>query len=425
MNHLKEQIDELYAVHYLCMNIDHGIQYSIKPWKLFIPSSFVYSFFTFNTIYSFDWLESFKHKKPTEWKPEENHEGDLRFPSESKKFHGYIEFLYKKLGEEFPALFHKYLSESLESVDNPRLILEGIALDNRIDQELSDSFQKHFGLVWEKKVQGKRHKDSIKKIAYFVYRVRNNIFHGEKNTVQMMEDKQQKRLRIYSGILSCLSHLLFNVAERELDWVRPSVKIGNEKIGDEVSWKKVFIWSGFAFDVNGNKYDFNKDHKENREYLSKILNQIGYGAFFDGCIFKPNVPSISKNSWLKAVEHLHGGAEGGRYDELPIMDTYVGGIVRTINELGFETGLSCDGHGTRKNRIELRDRHKSYVLDVTLRAISKGKYGYENSSIVRVKNKHIHDRRPVSIDRDYLLDVAELLHENKTQIKKLTDEIVA
>jgi hypothetical protein len=321
MNQLRDQIDELYAVHYLCMNIDHGIQYSLRPWKLFIPSSFVYSFFTFNTIYSFDWIESFAHKKPIEWKSEESNDDKPKSPSEPKKFNGYVEFLYKRLGKEFPSLFHKYLTAYLEIVDNPCMRLKEIVPDSRIDQELSESFQKHFGLVWEKKVQGKSHKDSIKKIAFFVYRVRNNIFHGEKNTVQMMEDNQQERLKIYAGILSCLNHLLFDVAERELDWVKPSVKIGNEKIGDEVSWEKVFIWSGFAFDVNGNNYNFNRDCTENRAYLSNILNKIGYGACFDGYVFKPNVTSINKKTWLKAVENLHGGAEGGRHDELPIMDT--------------------------------------------------------------------------------------------------------
>jgi hypothetical protein len=425
---INSQIDELYAVHILCKNIEHGIQYSNKPWKLFIPSNFVYAFFTFNTIYSFDWETSFEAKQIKGWVSDNNSDGQSNSPKESEKFKGYIRFLYKSLGEKFPDCYYTYLSEAIATVPNPTDELDQIVLDGRIDETLAESFKRHFNKIWEKSVKGKNHRESIEKIVYFVYCVRNNIFHGEKNTIQMMDDRQQKRLKIYSGILIALNQLLFDVAKQKIRWQCPLVKIDREKINQGINWKKLFIWSGFTFSLNDNEFDFRSETEQNRHYLRKIINEIGYGDCFDGVIFRPNVLGVDqKEIWLNAVDKLHGGAEGGSYDDLSIMDPYIGGIVRMINSLGFETDISCDGHGRKRNSLGLKDRSKSYVLDACLRAISKGKYGYSCSSINRVESLHLPRPEKSSnvFDRDYLLEVAELVYQNRDKILKLSSEMCA
>lgn len=428
MRQLRKQIDELFAVHHLCISMNDGIQYSVKPWKLFLPSSFVNSFISFNTMCSFNWPESFTQKKPIEWETEQRSVAAFKSSDESsdetQKFYKYIDLLDKKLGDEFPALFDQQLSKSIKPIDKPDIELMNIVQDKRIDQELADSFQKHFGLVWGGALKGESYKKSIKEIAYFVYQVMDNILHGGKYTLQMMDKNQQNRLKIYAGILTSLNHLLFDIAERELHWERPSFEINNPQMGDEVSWAKVFIWSGFDFEVNGNEYTFKTETWRNREYLAKILHEIGYDEYLDTCAFKPSVSRISKNAWLEAVEMLHERAEAGDFDDLIIMDTYMGGIIRVINEFGFETIFSCDGHGTENNVISLQDRHKSYALDICLKAISKGKYGYEHHSIVQANKRPIRHRMRAIRDRDFLLDVAELLHQNKAKVARLTEELL-
>jgi hypothetical protein len=423
MKKVRDQIDELYAVHCLCMNINHGIQFSNRQWKLFIPSSFVYSFFTFNTIYSFDWFKTCELEQPVSWDSDNASCKEPKPPSEPKKFRKYIDFLYKRLGENLPGFFYKHLIDSIGSINDPCKELEYIILDKRIDKTVSESFQKHFSLVWNKKVEGKKHKKSLKEIAYFVYLVRNNIFHGEKNTMKMMDDKQQVRLRIYAGILSSLNQLLFVAAERSLGWAIPNVEIGRQRINETVKWDRVFIWSGFEFKKEGSAYNFQSEKDANREYLSKILNEIGHGTYFDGNSFQPEVSNVNRSDWIDAVEKLHSGAEGGSFDELPIMDPYIGGIVRSINKLGFNTNLSCDGHGVRNNRITLTNRRKSYALDACIRVISKGKYGFENSSVVKTKRPMKKMGRQEEIDRRFLLDIAELLHKNTRLLEKLLNDI--
>jgi hypothetical protein len=132
---------------------------------------------------------------------------------------------------------------NLGEVVDPFEKLINIILDTRIDKTLSESFQKHFKYIWDKEVKGKNHKESLEKIVFFVYRVRNNIFHGQKNTIQMMDSGQQERLRIYSAILSSLNHLLFVVAEQKLSWSKPDVKVGSQRIDDCVKWENIFLWS--------------------------------------------------------------------------------------------------------------------------------------------------------------------------------------
>jgi hypothetical protein len=415
MNDLHQQLNELFAIHSMCININHGIRHSYEPWKLFIPSHFIYSFFTFNSIYSFNWDESFTKSKALDWASHTPSEKELK---ESKKIRCYIKFLYKTLGDGFPKLLHQKISNHLDLIGDPIREIQNIIPDERITPESATSFKKHFTSIWNKQVTGKKHRDSVNKIAYFIYCVRNNIFHGTKNTIQMMEEGQQQRLKIYTSILTGLNHLLFIAAKNELNWKQPTIKIKNHRLTNEVRWKRAFIWSGFKFNLTKNKYDFCNETKENKKYLRKILDTMGFGSHFDGSIFSPETNSIDKRIWLDTLERLHSGAEGGSYDELPIMDTYVAGIVRIINELGLQTCYSCDGHGKQRNRIRFSEKSSSYKFDACLIAISKGKYRFTNYSIVTMRknalsSEHTSRKCIRYYNRDFLLEVAELLHKNR------------
>lgn len=120
------------------------------------------------------------------------------------------------------------------------------------------------------------------------------------------------------------------------------------------------------------------------------------------------------------VEETHKGAEGGLYNELFIMDTFMAGIVRWLNEIGITTEFSCDGHGKRKNKLKLINQNQNHVLDACLSVLSDGCWRYIENSIENTKmtskgNKPIFERR-------WLLDVAEKIYINQAMIKILINE---
>lgn len=195
-------------------------------------------------------------------------------------------------------------------------------------------------------------------------------------------------------------------------------------MSDRTLWEKVFIWSGFVFKSSSGVYSFRYETLRNREYLGRILARTGYAQCFDGEIFIPDTKDVNRTEWLNAIEDLHGGSEGGMPDDLSIMDTYIAGIIRILNRQGFATAISCDGHGTLENYIELSDRKKSGLLDICLRLISDGKYGFCNNSVTQNEGTHGEGERGRKRSREYLLDIAELLHENEDRISAIRQEFM-
>ncbi len=100
--------------------------------------------------------------------------------------------------------------------DNSKLIetMSKIVPDERTNGRI-EGFQKRFRSLLETNNLSKK---QFKKLIYFVYLVRNNIFHGTKNIIDMSEKDQRKRLDIYSNILNGTNELLFRVLERKTNF---------------------------------------------------------------------------------------------------------------------------------------------------------------------------------------------------------------
>ncbi len=237
---LKAQLDELYALQIACLEFRHGVRRETSPWKLFKPSHFIYAYFTFNSIYSFDWDNFFKETKPLEWQavlnPETNKE---EFPSESKKFRNMINVYYNILGAEAPVLFLTSLKNHLSEISNPEEELKHITPDSRTKNYI-DGFRLNFSQFYKAELIGNRHREALKDILYFVYLVRNNIFHGSKTTIEMMDERQQSRLVIYTAILLAINELLFETATRKIGWKKPQIsfKSNYRQISTSVSRTK-------------------------------------------------------------------------------------------------------------------------------------------------------------------------------------------
>lgn len=109
-------------------------------------------------------------------------------------------------------------------------------------------------------------------------------------------------------------------------------------------------------------------------------------------------------------EKSHRGAEGGDFSDLRIMDTYMAGIIRWINNIGIKTSNSCDGHGQCNPTIRVEDRTQKILLDSCLQLLSNGTWQYERNFIKRITPVHRNIR--TNQDRYELLDIAEKLYHN-------------
>ncbi len=115
-----------------------------------------------------------------------------------------------------------------------------------------------------------------------------------------------------------------------------------------ISWLRALLRSGFlASETENNKISLAGETEANRKYLQKLLASGSFGVLKNDVLL-PNEPYVEESYWLGAVENGHGGAEGGRADDLAIMDAYMAGLVRWLNQVGLATELSCDGHGERR-----------------------------------------------------------------------------
>lgn len=205
-NSFEEEIGDLYRLHYITKSYEHIVEYEKGAWKLFEPSKFIYAFFAFNSFYNFDWEKSLKSKKLI------TYENELL---ENQKYKAMIDFIFSKINDDDKKLFKRNILGSY-SIDKTLEIISGITQDKRITESVSENFKKEF----EKLLKS----DDIKigklknEIMWFIYNVRNNIFHGTKDTIQMQEVFQRKRLIVYSNIIIAINELLFKVLEKHTNF---------------------------------------------------------------------------------------------------------------------------------------------------------------------------------------------------------------
>lgn len=204
-------IDDLYRLHYITKNYDHFIEYPRGAWKLFEPSKFIYAYFSFNCFYNFDWEASIKNKMLMSF-TKILREGREEEPSEGSKFKAMIDFVFHKIDDSDKEIFFKIIKGGAE-IEELIEIISKITPDNRITESEKKNFQREFeGLLRSNDIRiGKMKNDIVR----FVFLVRNNIFHGTKDTIEMSEIFQRKRLEIYTNIIIAVNELLFRILEKE------------------------------------------------------------------------------------------------------------------------------------------------------------------------------------------------------------------
>ena len=213
-----ENIEDLHRLHFVTIDFKHGIEHKPDTWKMFEPSKFVYAYFAFNTLYNFDWEESCQSNSLIVLKKIKI-DGKDEKPNEAQKFNKMVEFVFNNLVEEDMNHFLRFILKPRKN-ENPKQNKDLIASineiipDKNISQKKSDDFKKVFAALIEKK---QFHKESISIMLKFIFLVRCNIFHGTKDTINMLDKNQRNRLEIYSNILIGFNELLFKSIEKKLN----------------------------------------------------------------------------------------------------------------------------------------------------------------------------------------------------------------
>lgn len=207
-------IDDLYGPHldnvayqYYARDIRSGIRtHSMMP-----HTSFVYEFFLFNSLYQVDWSSS--HRSVIYHSREDCGESKMqrKFISFLKERSAdYPQYIYRAF---FPLIYFETAGEWTSVVP-----------DSRIDEEKGDNFFKNINLLKsllescktpsEMPTSNKTF-DILQKCTYFIYLVRNNIFHGAKKLGDIYEPNQRRRIEIYDTFLKGINSLFFLLSGRK------------------------------------------------------------------------------------------------------------------------------------------------------------------------------------------------------------------
>lgn len=249
MADLKIALRDLFALHSASLDLEHGIRESggRTPWQEFNPTRFVYAFFTFNSVYAWDWSRSFPANEPLEWEPMIKADGSSRRKSETEQFSGLVDYYHTALGADAATVFAASLNRiiNLLGISDPEDKLTRINVINETKdaRKYRKRFLDNFETIRQPEASSGDPKKALTEVLWFIYLVRCNIFHGRKKTIEMEDDEQQARLLIYAAILIATNGMLFEVADRAgIGWITPRVnwktRANAVEVADLVSARK-------------------------------------------------------------------------------------------------------------------------------------------------------------------------------------------
>lgn len=171
------------------------------------------------------------------------------------------------------------------------------------------------------------------------------------------------------------------------------------------SWNQLFIRQGFMVEEElPNVFNCLKETEENMAFLLESIEKLSVSYTLEKGLLALNSPAIAEESWINVVDYKyrgHGGhlwfRPGVDQPKVKELDTYISGIVRQLNRLGFYTNMSCDGHERRKPLL-------GFIKEVDLEMVAEVLLAAGVPRIHR-RNREI----KLSISRLSLLDIAEKL----------------
>lgn len=175
------------------------------------------------------------------------------------------------------------------------------------------------------------------------------------------------------------------------------------------TWNQLFVRQGWSLvEVEGNIFDCSRETEANVEFLIKSLNVAGVDYTFNYGRLILFSEVVLEEDWLKAVDYKGRGHGEGLWfrpgieqPKVAELDTYISGIVRQLNRLGFHTKGSCDGHERRPAHVMVtKERNLDELVGLLLALGIKKIYSREQKN-----SNHI----ALHLKRNQLLDLAEKL----------------
>ena len=169
-------------------------------------TSFVYEFFLFNALYQYDWHTTIEKGYLTSWSEDDG-------KSEAAQQARFEKFIRDRCRGNSELL--KRAFDPLSHLDDLDGSWTTITPDDRITSKNGESFFVKLAKLRDIVASGETVLvsrslfDLINDCRFFVYLVRNNIFHGSKSLGEIDEPKQRRRLEVYDIFLKSLVSLFF------------------------------------------------------------------------------------------------------------------------------------------------------------------------------------------------------------------------
>lgn len=195
-----------------------------RSWSTMPTTSFVYNFFIYNSIYQFDWKTSLDKGKLCHLQDEKETDAKVdtittKEPPNERKQQESLEKFMKNICKQSPQILAVAfrpisrlddLNGSWTQISSGQRISEadGVSFFRRLSDLgclVRSAIETQDGIVPASKSNFKL----IKECRYYVYHIRNNIFHGSKSLGEIGDKNQKRRLAHYDLFLRCILNLFF------------------------------------------------------------------------------------------------------------------------------------------------------------------------------------------------------------------------
>ncbi|WHY69575.1 M20/M25/M40 family metallo-hydrolase [Neobacillus sp. SuZ13] len=171
------------------------------------------------------------------------------------------------------------------------------------------------------------------------------------------------------------------------------------------NWNQLFIRQGFMIEeVRPNVFHCLEETEDNMAFLLERLDNLSVSYTLEKGILTMHGPAIAEETWINGVDYEYRGRGGDLWfrpgldhPKVKELDTYISGIVRQLNRLGFYTNMSCDGHERRNPRLGFIDNVDVKMVTEIFLAVGVPRISLRNRGVT------------LSISRPALLDIAEKL----------------
>ena len=173
------------------------------------------------------------------------------------------------------------------------------------------------------------------------------------------------------------------------------------------TWNQLFVRHGWKLEEQEeNVFSCINETKENMDFLLENLDHANVSYWMEGSRLVLHSELITEQEWLEIVDFENRGHGEGFWfrpgEEEPKvreLDTYISGIVRQLNRLGFYTAGSCGGH----------QRRSAYVMVEKGKDIEQLEQMFLALGMKRVHHRERGNRYHISfpLKRSELLDLAE------------------